>query len=115
LILLADHAGRDAVDVGNVRTDLPCYQRQLGWTVALWSVVNLPKHAVSLITSSDATDAIVNIAFMVLGLMLTVRITILLPAISMIPGQTFERFFFTCEARTAHGSGQGCSRKRYRP
>jgi hypothetical protein len=62
---------------------LPGFQRLLGWTIVLWSVINLPPHVVNLITSSDAINGIANIVFMVLSVMLTVRIAILLPAIAV--------------------------------
>lgn len=62
---------------------IPRFQRLLGWTIGLWAVINLPPHVVNLITSSHAINPIATIVFMVLGVMLTIRITILFPAIAV--------------------------------
>ena len=58
------------------------FQRIAGWTIGLWAFNTLPRHALSLLTSSDLRQGIAVLASMVAGIAIAVRIAIFFPAIA---------------------------------
>jgi hypothetical protein len=70
------------------------FRRMLGWAVAFWALGTIPPYLLGAITSSEAAKVAVNIAMIVIGIAVMVRLVIFLPAIAVdAPGASLGNAF----------------------
>jgi hypothetical protein len=70
------------------------FQRMLGWAVAFWAFGTIPPYLLGAITPSEAAKVAVNVAMIVIGIALMVRLVIFLPAIAVdAPGASLGNAF----------------------
>jgi hypothetical protein len=59
------------------------FQRMLGWTVGLWAFTAVPSYVAEAVPNSTTAAAVIAVMLVVIGLVVLIRLSLLLPAIAV--------------------------------
>jgi hypothetical protein len=86
LLILDEAASGYEFAISTVR-----FQRLLGWHIALWALVTIPTYLAAALAPSAGAELVLNLAMVVVGIVVMVRLAILLPAIAVgAPGASVK-------------------------